>query len=122
MRALDPGGQEPQFNVANNLSRFWRWAKNVAGTITVQKRTEITIETDQIVVVRKRQLPVRSWCRECGREVEMVDVKEAEALTGAPQAMLSSAGEHRGWHWSQAEDGSPLVCLDSVLRSKSRGT
>ncbi len=104
--------------MANNLARFWRWTKDVAGTITVQKRTEITIETEQVVVVRKHQRPVRSWCQECGCEVDMIDLKEAEALTGAPQAMLSSGGADQRWHWSQAEDGSPLICLESLLKSR----
>lgn len=104
--------------MANNLARFWRWTKNVTGTITVQKRTEITVETDQIVVIRRRQRPVRSWCPECSCEVEMIDLKEAEALTGTPQAMLSCGVGDRGWHWSEAEDGSSLVCLESVLKSQ----
>jgi hypothetical protein len=110
-------GQEPT-NVANNLARFWRWTKNVAGTTTVQKRTEITVETDQIMVVRKRQRQVRSWCPECGREVDMVDLKEAESLTGMPQAMFSCGVGDRGWHWSQAEDGSTLVCVASLRKSR----
>ena len=74
MRALDPGVQEPQLNVANNLARFWRWAKNVTGTISVQKRTEVTIETEQVVVIGKRQRSVRSWCQECCREVDMAEL------------------------------------------------
>ena len=104
--------------MANNLARFWRWTKNVTGIITVQKRTEITIETDQIVVIGKRHRSVRSWCQECRCEVEMIGLKEAEALTGTTQAMLSSGGGNPDWHWSQAEDGSPLLCLESVLKSQ----
>jgi hypothetical protein len=48
----------------------------------------------------------------------MIDLKEAEALTGMTQAMLSDGREGRGWHWSQAEDGSPLLCLDSLTGSQ----
>ena len=48
----------------------------------------------------------------------MIDLKEAEALTGTPQAMLSCGVGDRGWHWSEAEDGSSLVCLESVLKSQ----
>jgi hypothetical protein len=48
----------------------------------------------------------------------MIDLKEAEALTGTTQAMLSDGRADRGWHWSQAEDGSPLLCLESLLKSK----
>jgi hypothetical protein len=58
----------------------------------------------------------------------MVGLKEAEALSGmtqptlsrprATQPMLPGCGDSRGWHWSQAADGSSLVCLESVLGSK----
>ena len=48
----------------------------------------------------------------------MIGLKEAEALTGTTQAMLSSGGGNPDWHWSQAEDGSPLLCLESVLKSQ----
>lgn len=34
------------------------------------------------------------------------------------QPMLPSRGERPGWHWSQAADGSPLVCLESLLKSQ----
>jgi hypothetical protein len=58
----------------------------------------------------------------------MVGLKEAEALSGMTQPMLSqplttqptlpACGDSVGWHWSQAADGSPLVCLESLLKSR----
>jgi hypothetical protein len=70
----------------------------------------------------------------------MVGLKEAEALSGmtqptqpmisqpltnqpmtnqllTTQPMLSGCRDGGGWHWSQAADGSPLVCLESLLKS-----
>lgn len=61
---------------------------------------------------------MRGWCRECGREVDMVGLKEAVALTGATQPMLAEYPGNAGWHWSQTEDGSPLLCLESLLKSR----
>jgi hypothetical protein len=71
----------------------------------------------------------RLWCQQCGREVDMVMLKEAEALSGMTQPALSQPlttqpmlpgcrGDSRGWHWSEAADGSPLVCLESLLKSR----
>jgi hypothetical protein len=119
MRAVQRGRPIGRKNVDNNLARIWRWTKNLAGTTTVVvKRTEVTIETNQVVLIRSRQQPVRSWCPECRREVDMIDLKEVESLTGTTQPMLSSSGGDRRWHWSQAEDGSSLVCLESLLKSR----
>jgi hypothetical protein len=95
------------------------------------KRTEITLETDRIWIIR-RSRSRRAWCAECGREVDMVGLKEAETLSGMTQPtlsqpltnqpltgqpMLPGCGDSGGWHWSQAADGSPLVCLESLVKS-----
>jgi hypothetical protein len=103
---------------------FRRWAKVSDRPVAACKRTEITLETDRIWIIRKSH-STWGWCAECGREVEMVGLKEAEVLWGiarpliATQPMLPGGrGDSRGWHWSESADGSPLVCLESVLKSR----
>ena len=98
---------------------FRRWAKVSERPAAAYKRTEITLETDRIWVIR-RSHSTRAWCAECGREVDLVMLKEAEALSGmsqplTTQPMLPGCGDSEGWHRSQAADGSPLVCLESLL-------
>jgi len=100
-----------------------RWAKASRRALTVYNRTEITVETEQILVIRRSRAG-RAWCAECGREVDMVRVNEARVLSGdsrpslTTQPMLPGSGGGRGWHWSQSEDGAPLVCLESIRRAK----
>jgi hypothetical protein len=43
------------------------------------KRTEITVETDQILVVSKSR-PLRAWCAACGREVDVRTRNDGGAL------------------------------------------
>ena len=90
------------------------------------QRTEITVQTDRIVIIRRRESR-RVWCRQCGCEVDMVELKEVHLLLGmnepmANDAMTAQAKQPAGgpgsWHWSQAADGSPLVCLESLVNSK----
>ncbi|HEX8815717.1 MAG TPA: hypothetical protein VF753_09470 [Terriglobales bacterium] len=103
---------------------FLRWAKISRRTTEGYKRTEITVETDQILVLRKSRTS-RNWCAECGREVEMVTVNNAGVLTGGNaqtpklQAVLPGGRDDRGWHWSQDADGTPLICLESLLKMNS---
>ncbi len=124
---------------------FRRWAKVSERAAAAYKTTEITVETDRVFIIRKSH-STRGWCAECGKEVDMVGLKEAEKLSGitlpnmtqpgltqpgmtqlamsppmlnetpATQPMLPGPGERPGWHWSQAADGSPLVCLESLLK------
>jgi hypothetical protein len=52
----------------------------------------------------------------------MVTLKDAVALPGGDaqspklQAALSSGEDGRGWHWSEAADGTALICVQSLLR------
>ena len=102
----------------SNLSRFRDWAKSLVHTILgVPQRTEITIETDQLLVIRRRRC-IRAWCQQCGYEVDMITLTELEGMSGITQPMLFDP-KAQGWHWAQAEDGSPLVCLESLLKPNS---
>ena len=102
---------------------FRRWAKASSHALRAYKRTEITVETEQIWIIRKSRAR-RGWCADCGREVDMVRLDEAGVIPGritpplTAQPMLPGCGDNRGWHWSQAEDGTALVCLESALKSQ----
>ena len=102
-------------NVECNLSRFWGCAKRWKGGVTAHKRTEITVETDTILIIRRRR-SIRAWCAECGRDVDMVGREEAEALKGISATVLRDCVT--GWHISRTKDGNRLVCLESLLKSK----
>jgi len=104
---------------------FRRWAKVSERAVSAYKRTEITMETDRVFIIRNSH-STRGWCRECDREVDMVGVKEAEVLRGkaqlsSTQPILPGCGASRGVHWFLASDGSPRVCLESVLQSPPSG-
>jgi len=77
---------------------------------------EITIETDRILVIRRRR-STRTWCRECGTDADMVELAQAEALTGMTQPMLRDAAAANGWHLAEGQDGTMRVCLESLLNS-----
>ncbi len=82
-----------------------------------EKRTEITVETDRVLIIRRRR-SIRAWCPKCGCEVDLVDEVEAEALTGIPGDTFRNRAEACGWHVSEDQDGSRLVCLQSLFKSK----
>jgi len=81
-----------------------------------RERTEITIETERMIILRRRQ-STRVWCRECGREVEMVAPEQAAALTGITTTKLENCSETQNWHCVKAQDGSFRICLESLLNS-----
>jgi hypothetical protein len=99
--------------VGSNLSRFRAWAKQLAMGLQVHRRTEFTVETDQILIIRRHSL-VGRWCPECGREVDM---------TGQAEALLESAGvnlhdyvKSDSWHLCEGLEGTELICFECRLR------
>ena len=86
------------------------------GAMSAHKLTEITIETERVLIIRRRQ-PTRGWCQDCGCEVDMVGAAEAQALTGIAQPLLRDCAQARMWHFREGAEETTLVCLESILRS-----
>lgn len=117
MPVLEQGSPKVGANVASNLSRFPRWAKRLMGVVFHQ-RTELTIVTDQVTIIRPYRV-THSWCRECGREVETLSLKETEAIIGASIPLLANGPTQR-WHFVDAQEKS--VCLESLSKKGYPGT
>jgi hypothetical protein len=102
-------------NVPSNLSRFRRWANRLVESVTIHKRTEITIQTDQILIIRRRR-STAVWCQKCGREVDGVRFDDADTAAGSSHPMLASGTMSDRWHVCLI-DGEQWVCLESLLSS-----
>jgi hypothetical protein len=66
---------------------FQRWAKASMGASTANRRTEITVETDRIWIIRKSRSS-RVWWEQSSREVGTVIPSETGQLSGASQRLL----------------------------------
>jgi hypothetical protein len=93
-----------------------RRAKAWSVATTAMKRTQITIETSRVLIVR-RMRSSRTWCPECAREVDAVGLDEATSLTGMTQPALRECVEAGKWHFSEPSGGAPMICLDSLMKS-----
>jgi len=83
----------------------------------VHKRTEITIETNEVLVVRRTKV-YRGWCPHCARKVDMVELPEARAMAGMSVESVDLAGSAK-WHLFEEQEPA-LVCLESVLRAMAK--
>jgi hypothetical protein len=89
-------------------------------TLFSRRRTEITIETDRVWIIRWER-HTRGRCPECGREVDMVGLAEAAAITGVTEGMLRVSARPPGWHFAEGDSEVPLVCLESLRNSRKWG-
>jgi hypothetical protein len=83
----------------------------------MRHRTEITIETDRVIVVRRRTGVQAAWCRGCDDLVEMITPDEAVKLAGLSSRAMYRLVEAESIHFTETHDGSPLICLKSLHRS-----
>ena len=65
-----------------------RWAKASDRAVAAYKRTEITLETDRVWILRKPQT-ARMWCPGCGREIDVLQRSEAAALPATTQPVVN---------------------------------
>lgn len=80
------------------------------------RRTEITIETDQVLIVRYRRT-VKAWCVHCRSEVEVIDAAQADAIQAAHDPTRHESFPSRGWHVCEDGDRASMICLQSLLKS-----
>jgi hypothetical protein len=87
---------------------------------TMKRKTEITIQTRRVLVVRRRER-ARLWCDRCGGQVEMLAAREAVATTGLTERAVFRLAEAGLLHATETTDGRLFVCLDS-LREETRAS
>jgi hypothetical protein len=83
--------------------------------VASRKRTEITVETHEVLIIRKGDPSVRAWCSDCNAEARMIPLDEAVGLAGVSISgilQMAAAGEV---HWLQAGTCTPLICLRSLV-------
>ena len=92
----------------------------VGETVSTKKRTEITIETERVIVIRHRRLPVRAWCQSCGEQVVMVTVDEAARAARVSARTLYRWVEAEKLHFVETAEGGLLICYESLSAGKDR--
>jgi hypothetical protein len=79
------------------------------------KQTKITIETDSLLVLRGRS-SLRAWCPQCAAEGEMIPVAGVGVISNLEPRTVEAWLESEEIHQSQTTEGTPLICLNSLLK------
>jgi hypothetical protein len=78
------------------------------------KLTKITIESDSLLIVRGRS-STRAWCPQCRADAEMLAMENIGVVSNLDRPDLEAWLNSGQLHRSKAADGSPMVCLNSLL-------
>ena len=78
----------------------------------IKKRTEVTIEIEEVVIRKTKEARV-AWCHRCAENVRMLEANEAARTAGVSSRAIYREVEAGRLHFVEIE-GSILVCLDSL--------
>ena len=79
------------------------------------KHTNITIETDSLLVLRGRKA-LKAWCPQCAAESEMIPFHGIGVVSNLSSAEVEAWLESETIHRSHAADGASLICLNSLIK------
>jgi hypothetical protein len=77
----------------------------------MRSRTEITVETDRWVVVKRHRRT--AWCTACLRQVEMLNVDDAALFAHVNSRTIFHWAESGAVHSSETPEGLLLICPHS---------
>ncbi len=77
-------------------------------------RTSVTIETNEIWVVRQPRCLVRARCETCGREVSFLPPNEAARIVCRDLSAIYALAAENRFHVQYFENGKLFICLNSL--------
>ena len=81
-----------------------------------RRRIEITVETDQVLLISKPGRSAPAWCGECNRRVRMATAEQAALLAGVSVRQIYRWVEAGKLHFTETPEGLLLVCLNSLAQ------
>ncbi len=76
-------------------------------------RTTVTVETDEVWIIKRHRFFVHSFCLQCNREVSMIPPDDAALLSCRDIKTIYSLIEGNRFHISYFNNA-PLICLNSL--------
>jgi excisionase family DNA binding protein len=84
-----------------------------------KRRTEITVETERVVVIRQSRSVAPAWCAACAQPATMLSAEEAAAVAGVTRRTIYRWVEAEKVHFVETSDGLLLLCLNSFRKQGS---
>ena len=81
---------------------------------TMRKRMEITMERDELSVIRRPVHRAFTWCAQCEERVQMITPDEAVAVAGRSAREIYRWVEAGRVHFRETPQGLLSICLRSL--------
>jgi hypothetical protein len=80
------------------------------------KRTEITVETNEIWIIRPSTRPLPGWCTDCEGIVNRLWPEDAASLVDVRVRVIYQWVEAGKVHYLDSPEGHLLICVCSLMR------
>jgi hypothetical protein len=84
--------------------------------VNTDTKTEITVETHEVIIIRHRSRFPKPICSGCGSQAVMLTLDEATALFGFSTRELCRFVEQGEVHFIETSRRMLLVCPESLIR------
>jgi len=81
----------------------------------IRKKSETTIETHQVIMVRRANQIFHGWCPACGAEVQLFTADQAAGIAGTSTRTVYRWVESGTVHFQETAEGRMLICNNSLL-------
>jgi hypothetical protein len=80
------------------------------------RKTNVTVETHQLIIVRGGARLTKEWCTPCGRQAGMVTAGEAAVMGGVSLRTICRRVDLGELHFKETADGLLFICLNSLMK------
>jgi hypothetical protein len=84
------------------------------------RRTEITIETERLLIISRNTTVLDCWCEGCERKSRLLSVGQAARSVGLSLRELCRLVEACEIHFFETENGELFICFDSLTKHSSK--
>ena len=81
----------------------------------MRRKIQLTVETHQLLVIKRAKNLTQTWCGECAGHVPLIRPEEAAVLAGVSSRTIYRRVEAGLVHFAESPEGWLLVCLGSLL-------
>lgn len=85
----------------------------------VRRTMKIGLETQRVVSFTKRVHSIEAWCKQCGKQREMIHPEEAAARAGVSLREIYRQVEAHELHFIETHEGWILICPSSVAQGQA---
>ncbi|HEV8487357.1 MAG TPA: hypothetical protein VGV87_27660 [Blastocatellia bacterium] len=83
-----------------------------------ERKTRITVETHEVLVIKERGNLYHVWCARCGKQTAVISLNDA-CMSGLTADAAQRQVETGRLHLIEIGGGLSFVCLDSLVRAGS---